>query len=157
MAITKTDFYKQSLNQFMPNRVRGELLDWGLSGEVIEVQIDETQTDLLYAGDPVKIVSTSKGKLKVVAGAVTDKFVGYIIFNPKHETFKAGDIVSILLRGAVMNCVTEEALDAGSIVYYAEDGSVTATAPAGAQSRVGVVFEATAATEGGVFVPVYVA
>lgn len=156
MAITKTDFYKQSLNQFMPNRVRGEMLDWGLSGEVIEVQIDVSQTDPLYAGDPVKIVSTSKGKLKVVAGSASDKFVGYIIYNPKHETFKAGDIVSVLLRGGVMSFVTEEAIDAGAIVYYAADGSVTTTAPGGAQSRVGVAFEATSATEGGVLMPVYV-
>ena len=59
MAITKTDFYKQSLNQFMPNRVRGEMLDWGLSGEVIEAQIDVSQETPLYAGDPVKILPTS--------------------------------------------------------------------------------------------------
>lgn len=157
MAITKTDFYKQSLNQFLPNRLRGELLDWGLSGEVIEVQIDVSQETPLYAGDPVKIVSTSKGKLKAVAGDATDKFVGYIIFNPKHETFKAGDIVSVLLRGAVMSFVTEEAIAAGTIVYYdATDGSITATPPASTQSRVGVTFEATAATQGGVLVPVYV-
>lgn len=156
MAITKANFYKQGLNQFMPNRVRGEKLDWGLAGEVIEAQIDVTQETPLYAGDPVKIVATSKGKLKVAAGASTDKFVGYIIFNPKHETFKAGDIVSILLRGAVMSFVTEEAIDAGAIVYYNDtDGSVTAT-QGSAVSRVGVTFEATVATEGGVLVPVYV-
>ena len=82
MAIVKANFYKQSLNQFAPNRVRGEYLDWGLSAEVIEVQIDVSQTDPLYAGDPVKILATSKGKLKVVAGDATDKFVGYIIYNP---------------------------------------------------------------------------
>lgn len=156
MAIVKADFYKQSLNQFAPNRVRGEYLDWGLNAEVIEAQIDVSQETPLYSGDPVKILSTSKGKLKVVAGSASDKFVGYIIYNPKHETFKAGDIVSVLLRGGVMSFVTEEAIDAGAIVYYAEDGSVTATAPSGAASRVGVAFEATSATEGGVLMPVYV-
>lgn len=157
MAIVKANFYKQSLNQFAPNRVRGEYLDWGLSAEVIEVQIDVSQTDPLYAGDPVKILATSKGKLKVVAGSAADKFVGYIIYNPKHESFKAGDIVSVMLRGGVMSFVTEEAIDAGTIVYYdATDGSITATPPAGAASRVGVTFEATSAVEGGALVPVYV-
>lgn len=156
MAIVKTDFYAQDLNQFAPKRLRGEYLDWGLSAEVMEAQIDVSQETPLYSGDPVKILSTSKGKPKVVAGSASDKFVGYIIYNPKHETFKAGDIVSILLRGGVMSFVTEEAIDAGAIVYYAEDGSVTATPPAGAQSRVGVAFEATSATEGGVLMPVYV-
>lgn len=157
MAIVKANFYKQSLNQFMPNRVRGEYLDWGLSAEVIEGQIDVTQETPIYPGDAVKIVATSKGKIKVVAADATDKFVGYVIYNPKHETFKAGDIVSIMLRGGVLNCVTEEAIDAGTVVYFdATDGSITATPPAGAKSRVGVTFEATSAVEGGAFVPVYV-
>ena len=39
MAIVKTDFYAQSLNQFMPDRVRGELLDWGLNAWVLDVVI----------------------------------------------------------------------------------------------------------------------
>ena len=157
MAIVKANFYKQSLNQFMPNRVRGEYLDWGLSAEVIEGQIAATQETPIYPGDAVKIVATSKGKIKVVAADATDKFVGYVIYNPKHETFKAGDIVSVMLRGGVMNCVTEEAIDAGTVVYFdATDGSITATPPANAKSRVGVTFEATSAVEGGAFVPVYV-
>lgn len=157
MAIVKANFYKQSLNQFMPNRVRGEYLDWGLSAEVIEGQIDVSQETPIYPGDAVKIVATSKGKIKVVAADATDKFVGYVIYNPKHETFKAGDIVSVMLRGGVLNCVTEEAIDAGTVVYFdATDGSITATPPANAKSRVGVTFEATSAVEGGAFVPVYV-
>lgn len=157
MAIVKANFFTHSLNQFMPNRVRGEYLDWGLNADVIEVQIDASETGTLYAGDPVKIASTSKGKLKVVAANATDKFVGFIIYNPKHETAKAGDIVSIILRGGVMSCVTEEAIAAGTIVYYdATDGSITATPPADAQSRVGVTFEAVAATSGGALVPVWI-
>ena len=94
MAIVKADFYKHELNQFLPNRVRGEYLDWGLNAMVMEVQIDATETGTLYAGDPVKIASTSKGKLKVVA-AGADAAFGYILFNPKHETAKAGDTVTI--------------------------------------------------------------
>lgn len=157
MAIVKANFYKHELNQFLPNRVRGEYLDWGLNADVIEAKIDASQETPLYAGDPVKIAATSTGKLKVVAADATDKFVGFILYNPKHETAKAGDIVSVILRGGVMSCVTEEAIDAGTIVYYdATDGSITATPPAGAQSRVGVTFEKTSAVEGGSLVPVWI-
>ena len=156
MAIVKTNFYTQSLNQFRPERLRGELLDWGLNAWVLDVVIDASEAGTLYAGDIVKICPTSTGKVKVVAGASTDKAVGYIIFNAKKESFKAGDHVSILLRGGVIECITEEALDAGDIVAYKDaDGSVTATIGAGVQ-RMGMAMEATSATEGGVRVPVLV-
>ena len=156
MAIVKTNFYTQSLNQFMPERLRGELLDWGLNAWVLDVVIDASEEGTLYAGDIVKICPTSTGKVKVVAGASTDRAVGYIIFNAKKEAFKAGDHCSILLRGGVIECITEEALDAGEIVAYKDaDGSVTATIGAGVQ-RMGMAMSATTATEGGVRVPVLV-
>lgn len=155
MAIIKANFYKHELNQFLPNRVRGEYLDWGLNAMVMEVQIDATETGTLYAGDPVKIVSTSKGKLKVVA-AGADAAFGYILFNPKHETAKAGDIVSVLCKDGVISEVTEEAISAGASVYYvAADGSVSATGAQG-QEPMGITLEATSATTGGALVAVLV-
>lgn len=157
MAIVKTNFYSQELNQFAPKRIRGELLDWGLNAWVLDVQIDASEAGTLYAGDIVKVKSTSTGKVKVVAGASTDRCVGYIIFNPKKESFKAGDMVSILLRGGVMECVTEEAIDAGDIVAYKDaDGSVTTTIGAGVQ-RMGFAMAATSAVSGGTLIPVLLA
>ena len=157
MAIVKANFYKHELNQFLPNRVRGEYLDWGLNALVLEGKIDASVEGEIYAGDPVKIATTSTGKLKVVRGDATDKFVGFVLFNPKHETAKAGDIVSVLIKDGVMSCVTEEAIAAGTIVYYdATDGSITATPPASAKSRVGVTLEATSAVEGGSLVAVLI-
>jgi hypothetical protein len=155
MAIVKANFYKHELNQFLPNRVRGEYLDWGLNAMVMEVQIDASETGTLYAGDPVKIVSTSKGKLKVVA-AGADAAFGFILFNPKHETAKAGDIVSVLCKDGVISEVTEEAISAGVSVYYvAADGSVSATGAQG-QAPMGITLEATSATTGGALVAVLV-
>lgn len=156
MAITKANFYQHSLNQFVPNRVRGEYLDWGLNALVLEAQIDASETGTLYAGDPVKIKSTSTGKLKVVAGATTDAFVGYILYNPKHETVKAGDIVSILIDGGVISEVTEDAVSAGATLYYKDsDGSVTTTQPTNAVAM-GIALSAVSATSGGTLIPVLV-
>lgn len=156
MAIVKANFYKQDLNQFAPHRVRGELLDWGMSGLQLEVKIAASETDTLYAGDVVTILSTSTGKPKVVKGSATDACVGYILYNPKKEAFKAGDIVTILVREAVLNCVTEDAISAGDLVYYKDaDGSVTKTKPTNAQ-RMGFAMEAVAATDGGTFISVLV-
>lgn len=156
MAIVKTNFYAQELNQLAPKRVRGELLDWGLNSLQLEVQIDASETGTLYAGDLVKIAATSTGKPKFVAGSASDAAVGYILFNAKKEAFKAGDRVTILVREGVLNCVTEEAIDAGDIVYYKDaDGSVTKTKPSGAQ-RMGMAMAAVSATTGGTFIPVLV-
>lgn len=156
MAITKANFYTHDLNQFLPNRVRGEYLDWGLNAMVMEVQIDASETGTLYAGDPVAIVATSTGKLKVAGAVYTDTVFGYILYNPKHETAKAGDIVSVLCKDGVISEVTEEALDAGDPVYYVDtDGSVSATGESG-QEPMGIALEATAATSGGRLVAVLV-
>ncbi len=156
MAIVKTDFYTQSLNQFAPKRLRGELLDWGLNAMVMDVQIDASETGTLYAGDPVAIAPTSTGKLKVVAAAQDVKPFGFIIFNAKHETFKAGDVISILCKDGVMSCVTEEAINAGVDVYMnTTDGSITATQPTGA-SVIGKTGAKVAATTGGTLIPVII-
>lgn len=156
MAIVKANFYKHELNQFLPNRVRGEYLDWGLNAMVMEVQIDASENGTLYAGDPVAIVATSKGKLKVAGAVYTDSVFGYILYNPKHETAKAGDIVSVIISGGVISEVTEEALDAGAPVYYVDtDGSVSATGETN-QEPMGIALEATSATSGGALVAVLV-
>lgn len=148
MAITKTNFYAHSLNQFAPNRVRGEYKDWGLNAQVVEVEIDSTQSTALYAGDPVSIVATSTGKTKVVAGTASNVVLGYIIFNPKHEKFVAGDICSVLVQGGKMVCVTEEAINAGATVYYkVADGSITTTSTS--NIKMGQMCSKTPAVTGG--------
>lgn len=156
MAITKANFYQHDLNQFVPNRVRGEYVDWGLNAMVMEVQIDSTETGTLYAGDPVKIVATSTGKLKVVAISQADTPFGFIIFNSKKASYKAGDIVSILCKDGVMTCVTEDAINAGVGVYYkVSDGSVTTTQPTNAV-LIGKTMEKVASVSGGTLVQVLI-
>lgn len=154
MAIVKSNFYAQELNQFAPNRVRGELLDWGLNSLQMEVAIDASESADLRAGDIVKIAPTSTGKLKVVAADGTEAVKGMIIFNAKKEVLKAGDMITIAMRDAVMNCVTEEAINAGDEVYYkAADGSITKTKATNAV-RLGIAMAKVPATSGGIFIPV---
>ena len=156
MAITKTDFYKQDLNQFAPGRVRGEYLDWGLNALVMEVQIDASVDAPLYAGDLVNIAPTSTGKLKVVAGVNTKEPAMYILFNPKKSSYNAGDICSVLVKGGVINEVTVDAVSAGDPLYYnTTDGSVTKTNP-GSAVQMGVALATVAANASGSFIPVLV-
>lgn len=156
MAIVKTNFYTQDLNQFAPHRMRGEYLDWGLNAEVIEVEIDASQgATPVYAGDALTIVATSKGKLKVKAAGAADTVFGFALFNPKHASFHAGDILSCLRDGGVISMVTEAAVAAGATVAYdATDGSIATVAKGGAP--IGIALAAVAATAGGTLIPVLV-
>lgn len=156
MSITKTNFYSQELNAFVPHRVRGELMDWGLNAMQMEVEIDSTVTGSVYAGDAVKIVSTSTGKLKVVPITQADAAFGFVLFNPKKESYVAGDICTILVKDGVLNCVTEDAINAGVTVYFdVADGSITSTQPTNAIA-IGKTMEKVSAVSGGAFVKVLI-
>lgn len=156
MSITKTNFYSQELNAFVPHRVRGELMDWGLNAMQMEVEIDASETGKVYAGDAVKIVSTSTGKLKVVPIAQADAAFGFVLFNPKKEAYVAGDICTILVKDGVLNCVTEDAINAGVTVYFkVADGSITSTQPTNAIA-IGKTMEKVSAVSGGGFVKVLI-
>ena len=155
MAFDKTTFYAHSLNQFAPNRIRGEYLDWGLNAHVMEVEIDSTQATALYAGDPVAIVATSTGKLKVKAAAAADRVYGYILYNPKHETYKAGDIVSVLCDGGVISEATTEAINAGAVVYMIPaTGEITTTSTN--NIKMGISLQKTSASTDGTLIAVEV-
>lgn len=156
MAIDKTNFYTQDLNQFAPHRLRGEYLDWGLNAEVIEVMVDASQgATPIFPGDAVTIVATSKGKLKVKAAGADDTIFGFALFNPKFSSWKPGEIFSCLRDGGVISMVTEAAVSAGATVAYAvADGSVATVAKGG--SPIGIAMAAVAATEGGTLIPVLV-
>lgn len=156
MAITKTDFYNQDLNQFAPGRVRGEYLDWGLNALVLDVQIDASEDSTLYPGDIVNIAPTSTGKLKVVEGANTTAPQAVILFNPKKTSYVAGDFCTVLLSGGVVNEVTADAVNAGDPLYYnTTDGSVTKTNP-GSAIQLGIAMAAVTANASGTLIPVLV-
>lgn len=155
MAFDKTTFYAHSLNQFAPNRIRGEYLDWGLNAQVMEVEIDSTQATALYAGDPVSIVTTSTGKIKVVAATASTRVYGYILYNPKHETYKAGDIVSILCDGGCIMEATTEAINAGAVVYMKPaTGEITTTSSS--NIKMGIALQKSSASTNGSLIAVEV-
>lgn len=155
MAIDKTKFYFQSLNQFAPNRVRGEELDWGLNAQVVEVEADASVATPIWPGDAVKIVATSTGKLKVAAAEAGDAVYGYALYNPKKQNYAAHDKFSVLRDGGAISEVTEEAIDAGTTVYFkVEDGSVTTTAAG--NILLGIALAKVPAVAEGTLIPVEV-
>lgn len=156
MAIVKTNFLSAELNQFAISTVRGALCDWGLNAQVMEVMIDEESVATIYPGDAVKIVSSPKGIIKVDAAEDDDAIYGFMIWDVKSTKGTAGKRIRILRDGGIMQMITDEAITAGTPVYFdSADGGVTAT-QGSLGDACGLVVEDVAANTNGSLVRVEV-
>lgn len=89
-------------NQFAPAPYLGQL-DQGLNYNSKAAQIDASSAGGLIAGQAVKIVDSAGGIPKVVeCAANSDEVWGFINYEPKNRTWKAGDKVEISQKGNVM-------------------------------------------------------
>jgi predicted RecA/RadA family phage recombinase len=149
MAIVKTNFLSAELNQFAISTVRGQLADWGLNAQIMEVRIDDEEAGSIYAGDPVKLVSSPKGVITVKAAAKGDAVYGFMIWDTKRTKATAGQYIRVLRDGGVMQMITDEAITAGTAVYIDEtDGGVSATGT-GLGDPIGLAVEDSAANADG--------
>lgn len=156
MAIVKTNFLSAEMNQFAISTVRGQLADWGLNAQIMEVRISEDSVAEIYPGDPVKLVSSPKGVITVEAAAKGDEVYGFMVWDTKRTKATAGQYIRVLRDGGVMQMITDEALTAGDVVYIDEtDGGVSKVAT-GLGSPIGLALEDTAAAADGVLVRVEV-
>lgn len=89
-------------NQFAQSEFLG-VLDLRFNPDTVSVQIDSTQVVALSAGSAVKIVDSADGIPKVVGcTADTDEVLGFIIFDIKSKSYKAGDRAEISMSQNVM-------------------------------------------------------
>ncbi len=101
LAVT-TSLQTQNPNAFQQTPTLGQL-DQPFNFNTSPVQIHSTQSGLLYAGAPVKIVDEAGGVPKVVvADAVDDEVFGFINYNIKNIAYEAGSPCEISQAGNVM-------------------------------------------------------
>jgi hypothetical protein len=145
MAIIAKNFLTGDVNQFAMNAWRGQRVEFGFGGVVATAVVDSTETGTLLPGDAVTIVGTSKGVLHVKkAAAATDVRFGFVAYNAKdiNATYKKGSYISVCSSYTLVNMVTDEAIAAGTTVYYdPADGGITATSTSMGNS-VGIAYEA---------------
>lgn len=88
-------------NQFAQIEILGTV-DLKLEGQIVSAQIDVSQSGTLVVGQAVKIVDSAGGVPKVIAcTASTDKPCGYLVYNYKNKSFKAGDAAEMSLAAAM--------------------------------------------------------
>lgn len=90
-------------NQFAQSSVAGKT-DLALNFNTVGVEVDSSETGIVFSGSPLKITTTDGGVPKVVkATADTDRIHGYANYNPKQTQYRAGDRLQMSMAG---NCIT---------------------------------------------------
>jgi hypothetical protein len=106
----------QSPNQVTQSPVAG-MPDQKYSYNTKAALIDVSEVNQSIAGSAVKIVSTSKGVMKVVkCTADTDQVLGFIVYDVKSQFFTIGDRCEIAQGGDVLYLISVGAISAGQQV-----------------------------------------
>jgi hypothetical protein len=140
----------QSQNQFAQSSQLGKV-DLQYNINTVAVQLDSTQSGVVYAGTPVKMVSDAAnltGVPKVVAiSATTDQVIGYVNYNPKNVSWVAGQALEISMAGNVISLYSAAAVTRGVQVVpvLSTNGGVAAANASGGESIVGWAFDGASA------------
>lgn len=88
-----------SQNQFKQRSILGQL-DMAYSYNTIAAQVDQTETENVYAGSPLKVVDSVGGAPKVIlCTADTDDVFGFANYNMKNAALTAGMPLEISQTG----------------------------------------------------------
>lgn len=110
--------------------------------------VDSTQATALLPGDPVKIVSTTKGLPHFAKAAVGDVVMGFVEFNVIRPNYPAGTICQVSPATNVMYMEVGGAVDAGVALNITDLDNVYVGAAAAGKSVIGWSLEsATAANQ----------
>lgn len=120
-------------NQFSQSPVKG-MMDLKFNTSVLSCEIDASQVGTLVPGQAVKLVDSAGGVMKVLACAAdSEEVFGFVVYNIKNQTFKAGDAVEIagLFAQSVMYMEASAAIARGGKTMIVVSGAKVATATAG--------------------------
>ena len=135
-------------NQFALKPVLGQLFQ-GIAHNVKTCRILTTSTaTVLVAGQAVKLVAAVSPEIVVdaVASATADTVYGVIVFNPKKNTYAAGDIVEVACKGSVIFLESSAAINRGTKVATDFTGPTVATDTTSTHQITGVALGQVAAT-----------
>lgn len=134
----------QNLNQFKQGPIKGDIANMP-AANVISCQVIGNSSNTLYAGTAVKLVDGASQTILVEKAAATDDILGFIVFNPKKDSFVAADKVEVALPGCIMNMETNVAIARGNEVEIVASGDKIAQA-AGTNKIVGVALDKATAS-----------
>lgn len=117
------NFLKQSdvVFRYTENSLRGMVVEGivgAASGLALTAVVDSTQQGVLYPGDPVSIVATSKGTPHMVKATDVSKIVGFVAYETKKTAYVANDLFNLASTGKVMQMVADNVqINAGDKLY----------------------------------------
>lgn len=113
----------QQINQFAQTAEKGQIALLNADSFTLDAIIDASETGSLEAGDPVKLVATSKGIPHVVkATSETDEIFGFIALNPVQNIgIVKGQRVTVAITGAFIYLVAGGSISASGKLMIAGD------------------------------------
>lgn len=124
----------QNPNQFAQTVIAG-MTDLKMSINTVAVQVSLTESGTIYAGDPVKVVTSEGGGApKVVkCTASSDEVFGFVNYNIKDKGYIAGDMLEVSLDGNCMWLYATAAIDRGAqvVIDIANNGIAPASGNSG--------------------------
>lgn len=148
------DFLKQAdvVFRYTENSLRGMVVEGivsAASGLALPAIVDATQEGILYPGDPVSVVATSKGTPHLVKATDAAKIVGFVCYETKKLAYVANDMFTLASTGKVMQMVADNVtINAGDKLYcnLADPANIVVTNVAGNNGiAIGVAEESIAA------------
>lgn len=133
------------MNQFAPTEEIKGRKDLKANLDAYSGVVASTQTDPLLPGDPVSIVTTSKGLPQFKKAAAGEVIMGFVDWEPIRPSYSAGQICQVSYANDVMYMESAAAVNAGVAVNITDLDDVLVGAVTGAGSTIGYTLEAATA------------
>lgn len=129
----------QNMNQFAMGSVKGQCAAVP-AANVISAQLTTASVGTPKAGAAVKLIAGQANTILVEVAAATDDIFGFIVWNPKKNTYAAGDSFEVALPGTVMTMESSSAFNRGQSLEIVASGEKV-KAYAGTNTPCGVALD----------------
>ncbi len=108
---------KQFMNQFKQSHIKGEVALIP-NPVTMSVTVYSSSTSTIYAGSAVRLINYTSKSVLVDLCAAANAELGFVIYNPKKNVYRAGDTMEIALPNSVMWLECGETIHRGSLVEW---------------------------------------
>lgn len=133
----------QNMNQFGMGPLKG-MVSHLPGANVVAAQLTIASSNTLKAGSAVKLISGVANTILVEKAGANDDIFGFVVFNPKKNSYSAGDSVDIACPGTTMIMESQAAFNRGQSLEIVATGDLV-KAYAGSNTPCGVALDQASA------------
>jgi uncharacterized protein YuzE len=127
----------RQLNQFQQSYSKGQFA-YDSNRNVMSCQIWSESTAILTPAMAVKLVDMPGHQITIDLAKAGDVVYGFVFWNFKRNSHKAGDIVEIAIESSMMHMEAAGAIKLGDMVTYTADDKVQVATTADPLKSIGV-------------------